>query len=146
MGNCLGSDAANGGNAPSGANPSAPKTSFKQTYQLGDILGEGAFSVVKLAIHKQTKQKVAVKIINKSGLSEVDELSLRQEVAILKDLKHPNIVGLVGMYLIVMLCVLYCFTKYLISYVVQLVGYYEEPKEFMIALEFLRKFKSMYTF
>jgi serine/threonine protein kinase len=100
MGNCMGSDAAAknsaGGKAPAGINPASPKNSFKQNYVLGEILGEGAFSVVKLATHKQTKSRVAVKIINKSGLSEVDELSLRQEVAILKDLKHPNIVGLVG--------------------------------------------------
>lgn len=114
----MGSNAGEGKDAP-GANPSVPKNTFKNNYVLGEILGEGAFSVVKLATHKQTKQKVAVKIINKSGLSEVDELSLRQEVAILKDLKHPNIVGLVD--------------------------YYEEPKEFLIALEFLRKCSILFS-
>ena len=98
----------------------APNHSFKSIYSLGEILGEGAFSVVKLATNKKTKQKVAVKIISKSGLSEVDELSLRQEVAILKDLNHPNIV--------------------------QLVDYFEEPKEYMIALEFLRKFSLCLAF
>ena len=51
---------------------------FKDRYTLGDVLGEGAFAVVKLAVHKRTKQKVAVKIVNKAGLSEVDELSLKQ--------------------------------------------------------------------
>ena len=54
-----------------------PKT-FKEAYTLGEVLGEGAFSVVKLATNKQTKQKVAVKIIHKSGLSQEDELSLKQ--------------------------------------------------------------------
>ena len=51
---------------------------FKDRYTLGDVLGEGAFAVVKLAVHKRTKQKVAVKIVNRVGLSEVDELSLKQ--------------------------------------------------------------------
>ena len=55
-----------------------PKKSFSETYILGEILGEGAFSVVKLATHRETGQKVAVKIIHKSGLSEEDELSLKQ--------------------------------------------------------------------
>eukprot|EP01006_Ploeotia_vitrea_P016000 TRINITY_DN46439_c0_g1_i1.p1 TRINITY_DN46439_c0_g1~~TRINITY_DN46439_c0_g1_i1.p1 ORF type:complete len:371 (+),score=-14.88 TRINITY_DN46439_c0_g1_i1:60-1172(+) len=85
----------NGGSAetPSDApNKNVPHT-FNARYTLGDVLGEGAFSVVKLATSKVTKnQKVAVKIVSKQGLSEVDELSLKQEVAILKDLKHPNIV------------------------------------------------------
>jgi len=107
MGNCMGTSSS--GDSES---VNAPNHSFKSIYSLGEILGEGAFSVVKLATNKKTKQKVAVKIISKSGLSEVDELSLRQEVAILKDLNHPNIV--------------------------QLVDYFEEPKEYMIALEFLQ--------
>lgn len=80
-------------------------------YTVGDILGEGAFSVVKLATNKRNKQKVAVKIVKRVGLSEEDELSLRQEVAILRDLKHENIV--------------------------QLFDFFEDPKEFYIAMEYL---------
>lgn len=58
---------------------SKPKT-FKEAYTLGEVLGEGAFSVVKLATNKRTGQKVAVKIIHKSGLSQEDELSLKQVI------------------------------------------------------------------
>ena len=35
------------------------------TYKLGRTIGEGAFGKVKLAVHKMTGQKVAVKIVDK---------------------------------------------------------------------------------
>mmetsp|Transcript_19750 Transcript_19750/g.19862 ORF Transcript_19750/g.19862 Transcript_19750/m.19862 type:complete len:377 (+) Transcript_19750:111-1241(+) len=65
---------------------------FKAKYKIGDTLGEGAFSVVKLATDKQTNARVAVKCINRTNLPPEDEVSLRQEVEILKSLHHPNVV------------------------------------------------------
>ncbi len=60
-----------------------------------DRILRGAFSVVKLAINKKTGEKVAVKIIDKTQASaEADEKRLKTEVAILKQVKHPNIVCL----------------------------------------------------
>jgi len=61
-------------------------------YKLGEVLGEGGYSVVKLGISNIDKKKVAVKIVQRSGLSHEDELSLRSEVDILLKLKHANIV------------------------------------------------------
>jgi serine/threonine protein kinase len=84
---------------------------LKVAYKLGDVLGEGAFSVVKLAVNRKTGQKVAVKCIDRQGLPEEDENSLRQEVAIMKSLAHPNIV--------------------------QFIDFFEEDKFFYVVLEFL---------
>lgn len=59
------------------------------------VIFRGAFSIVKLAINKKTGEKVAVKIIDKTQASaEADEKRLKTEVAILKQVKHPNIVCL----------------------------------------------------
>lgn len=65
---------------------------FKQKYKIGDTLGEGAFSVVKAAVDKQTGKRVAVKTINRTNLPVEDEIALKQEVEILTSLNHPNIV------------------------------------------------------
>jgi serine/threonine protein kinase len=54
--------------------------------------------VVKLGTHKRTGQRVAVKCIDRSGLPEDGEASLRQEVDILKALDHPNIVKLIDFF------------------------------------------------
>lgn len=65
---------------------------FKEHYKLGDVLGEGGYSIVKLGTHKYTSKKVAVKIVTRANLTKSDDIALRQEVEILKDLKHRNIV------------------------------------------------------
>ena len=65
---------------------------FKEHYKLGDVLGEGGYSIVKLGTHKYTNKKVAVKIVTRANLTKSDDVALRQEVDILKDLKHKNIV------------------------------------------------------
>eukprot|EP01039_Chlorochromonas_danica_P001280 gene1280-1398_t len=73
------------------AAPELPHT-FTARYKLGDVLGEGGYSIVKLGISNVDKKKVAVKIVAKNGLSRADEESLREEVKILSALTHPNIV------------------------------------------------------
>jgi len=70
-------------------------TGIGDIYDLKDELGKGAFSVVKLAVNKKTGEKVAVNIIDKTQASaEADEKRLKTEVAILKQVKHSNIVCL----------------------------------------------------
>lgn len=39
-------------------------------YQVGKIIGQGAYAVVKLCQHKQTHKKYAVKIYEKSKLTD----------------------------------------------------------------------------
>lgn len=69
--------------------------SINDTYEIKNEIGKGAFSVVFLAQNKQTGEKVAVKTIDKQQAKETqDDKRLKTEVAILKQVKHPNIVSL----------------------------------------------------
>ena len=62
---------------------------------LKEKLGEGAFGSVRLGINKQTGEKVAIKILEKSKLSQYEnKIKLAREIEILKKLKHPNIIQL----------------------------------------------------
>jgi len=61
------------------------------SWELGEVLGEGGYSIVKLATNKETNQKAAVKIVRRVGISKEDEESLLEEVRILKSINHPNI-------------------------------------------------------
>ncbi|OQR88105.1 calcium/calmodulin-dependent protein kinase [Achlya hypogyna] len=72
----------------------APPQSFAAAYMLGRVLGAGAHSVVRVAWHHAQLKQVAVKCIAKSKLSAHEQASLLQEVAILRQLAHPNIVPL----------------------------------------------------
>jgi 5'-AMP-activated protein kinase catalytic alpha subunit len=72
------------------------KSVIKGPYLMGDTIGEGAFAKVKLAIHIQTKEKVAIKIIDKEKTfkKEEDIIRVEKEIDILKKLKHNNIIQL----------------------------------------------------
>jgi serine/threonine protein kinase len=61
-------------------------------------LGSGAFSIVKSGQHKQTGESFAIKIVTKSKLTQEDETALKDEIAVLKELKHPNIIQLYDVY------------------------------------------------
>jgi serine/threonine protein kinase len=65
---------------------------------LSSELGTGSYSTVCLAKHRVTKQMAAVKIIRRSKLSRFQLLGQERlfftEVAILKRLRHPNIIAL----------------------------------------------------
>jgi len=52
-------------------------------YDIKDELGRGAFSIVKLAVHKKTGEKFAVKIIDKKNVG-TDLVRLETEIQILK--------------------------------------------------------------
>lgn len=72
--------------------------SFAETFTLGKVLGEGAFSVVRAAVNKDTGESVAIKCIAKKNLSPEDESALKQEVEILKALDHPHILKCYGFF------------------------------------------------
>ncbi|EAX94743.1 CAMK family protein kinase [Trichomonas vaginalis G3] len=67
------------------------------SYILLQIIGQGNFSKVKLAEHKETHQRYAVKIIKKSKLEENPELSskIQREIALMKILDHTHIIKLI---------------------------------------------------
>lgn len=64
-------------------------------YILGDSLGKGSYAVVKVAFSKKLKRQVAIKIIiKKKAPQDYITKFLPREIAVMKKLKHPNIIGL----------------------------------------------------
>jgi calcium/calmodulin-dependent protein kinase I len=68
------------------------------TYTTTLQLGSGAFSVVKEGMNKQTHESYAIKIVTKAKLTEEDEIALKDEIEILTEIKHPNIISLYDVY------------------------------------------------
>ena len=67
---------------------------FRDYYQLGQVLGTGAFGEVRKCVSRTSKLIRAVKIIKKESMSKEEEESFKQEMATLKKLDHPNILKL----------------------------------------------------
>jgi serine/threonine protein kinase len=61
-------------------------------YILGRTIGKGNSAVVKIASHAIIKQKVAVKMFDKSVLDSDKQSRLKREIESMKKLKHPNII------------------------------------------------------
>jgi len=71
-----------------------PKGKKVGKYELGRVLGSGAFSTVKLGMDESGRQ-VAVKVIEKEQvIREKLEEQLKLEISIMRSLNHPNIVRL----------------------------------------------------
>jgi serine/threonine protein kinase len=66
--------------------------SIANVYNITKELGAGAFSVVRLAEDKNSKEMVAIKCVDRKKLSSEDLAMLRREVQILSSLDHPNII------------------------------------------------------
>ncbi|GAN05205.1 pkinase-domain-containing protein [Mucor ambiguus] len=64
-------------------------------YNLLQTLGEGEFGKVKLGIHIETGQEVAIKLIKKEGAGSDTRINkVEREISVLKTLNHPYIVKL----------------------------------------------------
>ncbi|CAB3404310.1 unnamed protein product [Caenorhabditis bovis] len=63
-------------------------------YRLGKELGAGNFSKVKLGIHVLTKEKVAVKIMDKAKMDQKAQKLLAREIQSMEKMNHPNIIKL----------------------------------------------------
>ncbi|KAK6348444.1 hypothetical protein TWF718_006238 [Orbilia javanica] len=71
-------------------------------YEVGEIIGKGAFAIVRKLTHKSTGSLYAVKIISKRVFGPQEEsgrkngkaryLGVLKEVEIMEQLKHPNII------------------------------------------------------
>jgi serine/threonine/tyrosine protein kinase RAD53 len=74
-----------------------------QKYDIRQILGQGAFATVRVAIERSSGTKYAIKILNQRKLSitnastKATEL-FRREIDILANAKHPNVVDYVDMW------------------------------------------------
>ena len=69
-----------------------------EIYKISDVLGSGSFSLVKMAINQVTKQKVAVKIMDKKKMNSTRLESARTEIEIMKICQHPNIIHFIDSY------------------------------------------------
>ncbi|KAH0785172.1 CAMK family protein kinase [Histomonas meleagridis] len=65
-------------------------------YEIRGTVGEGAFSVVKLAYHPKSKEFFACKVIEKQRLKQKKlEAKFECEIMVHQQMHHPSIVGLV---------------------------------------------------
>jgi calcium-dependent protein kinase len=76
------------------------KNSLKDDYTISAKIGSGAFGYVRLAVHKTSKQKRAIKTIDKESITKdmTERAKFFNEVDILKRADHPNIIRLYEFY------------------------------------------------
>lgn len=67
-------------------------------YRLEKTLGKGQTGLVKLGVHCVLGKKVAIKIINRDKLSESVLMKVEREIAIMKLIDHPHVLGLADVY------------------------------------------------
>jgi serine/threonine protein kinase len=93
----------------------AGQDDVEKAYKIGKELGSGNFAVVRVAIKRDTLEKLAIKIIDKKLCSGKEDM-IQTELAVLHRVKHPHIVAMYEVFdtpdkLYVVLCcvVLFCF-------------------------------------
>ena len=79
-------------------------TSVLTFYHLGRCIGKGNFSEVHIGVHRESGERVAVKVVDTlkteqfSKKSRSVALNIDSEMQVLRSLSHPNIIKFYGMY------------------------------------------------
>ncbi|XP_070772798.1 serine/threonine-protein kinase DCLK2 [Enoplosus armatus] len=71
-----------------------PASTISEKYTVGKVIGDGNFAVVKECVERSTGKEFALKIIDKAKCSGKEHL-IENEVAVLRKVKHPNIIMLI---------------------------------------------------
>lgn len=72
-----------------------PAIDHIESYEIHKSIGEGTFGKVKLGYHKATREKVAIKVLEKARIvDEADIQRVIRELQILKMIRHPHIIQL----------------------------------------------------
>ncbi|XP_022540157.2 serine/threonine-protein kinase DCLK2 isoform X2 [Astyanax mexicanus] len=74
-------------------NKNLTSSSILEKYKVGKIIGDGNFAVVKDCVERSTGKEFALKIIDKNKCRGKEHL-IENEVAVLRRVKHPNIIML----------------------------------------------------
>ncbi|TRY92958.1 hypothetical protein DNTS_014834 [Danionella cerebrum] len=74
-------------------NKNLDATPILDKYKIGKVIGDGNFAVVKECVERSTGKEFALKIIDKNKCRGKEHL-IENEVAILRRVKHPNIIRL----------------------------------------------------
>lgn len=64
---------------------------LRDFYRIGKMLGSGAFGEVRVCVHRESNNQRAVKVLRKSHMDEDEKRMFFNEINVLKDLDHPNI-------------------------------------------------------
>ncbi|KAM6959817.1 serine/threonine-protein kinase DCLK2-like [Tautogolabrus adspersus] len=75
-------------------NRSVSSSIINEKYQVGKVIGDGNFAVVKDCVERSTGQEYALKIIDKARCCGKEHL-IENEVAVLRRVRHPSIIELI---------------------------------------------------
>lgn len=68
---------------------------IKDKYKIEKTLAKGSQSTIKLAKHRNSNEKFAVKVFSKKNMNEKEISKIQAEIEILHQIDHPNVVRLV---------------------------------------------------
>ena len=71
---------------------------LKKDYKVEGVIGQGAFATVRRGKHRETKEPVAIKILSKRKMTEEDIVGMQNEIEILTNVDHANVVKLIATY------------------------------------------------
>lgn len=66
-----------------------------QYYELGEVIGRGAFGVLYRAVRKEDGQMFVIKKLWTMNMQKKDKDTVNSEIQILRQLNHPNVVKLI---------------------------------------------------